>query len=263
MTTRYLRLLRYEFKNIVRDQMTMVMLVYPLLILMIGSYVLPELLSRFGEGDAGQYVASLVVILILGSLAPFIGGAMFGFLMLDHRDENTLDSLRVTPMSLKGYLGFKATYTYLLAVLASFVVLYGVRVLSGDRYTVMGMNVLSGFTFVNVFLYALVAGFLAPIFGLLLASLGKNKIEGFAYMKTLGILAILPALVAWEAMQDARQYLLGFMPTFWPLKGLMVDANLLQNDANLPFGLYLLIGLMYSLLLGFFLTRLFYKKIQQ
>lgn len=263
MSARYLRLLRYEFKNIVRDHMTMVMLVYPLLILVIGSYVLPALLDQFGEGDAGQYIASLVVVLVLGSLAPFIGGAMLGFLMLDHRDENTLDSLRVTPMSLKGYLGFKMTYSYLLSVLAGVVVLYGLKVLSGDRYTVMGMNVLDGFTFMNVFFYALVAGFFAPIFGLLLSSLGKNKIEGFAYMKTLGIFAILPALVAWEAMQDGRQYLLGIIPTFWPLKGLMVDANLLVNDANLPFSVYLIIGFIYSLVLLVVFTRLFYQKIQQ
>ncbi len=263
MSHRYLRLLKYEFKHITRDHMTIVFLVYPLLILLLGSYVLPLILEEFGGGQPGQYVASLVVILILGSLAPFIGGAMFGFLMLDHQDENTLDSLRVTPMSLKGYLGFKAIYTYLLAVLSGVVVLYGVKVLSGDGYTVMGMNVLDGFTFTNVFLYAVVAGLLAPIFGFLLASLGKNKIEGFAYMKTLGIFAILPAMLAWEVMQDARQYFLGFMPTFWPLKALMMDAGLLENDANLPFALYLIIGLLYGLGLLFFLSRLFYKKVQQ
>ena len=263
MNHRYLRLLTYEFKHILRDQMTVVMLVYPVMILLFGSYVLPLIIEQFASNDAGAYAASLVVVVILGSIAPFIAGAMLGFLLLDHRDEHTLDALRVTPMSLKGYLGFKVTYTYLLAALSGVLVLFGITLLAGDRYTIMGQNVLDGFTFLNVLMYALVAGLFAPIFGLLISALGKNKIEGFAYMKTLGIFALLPALITLEALQDGRQYLLGVIPSFWPLRGLMMDAGLMQGSADLPFILYLLIGLVYSLALLYGMGRLFFKKIEQ
>lgn len=260
---RYFRLLKFEFRHIVRDSMTQIMLVYPIMIMLVGAYLLPFILNEFGDADAGQYTASVVIVLVLGSLAPFIGGAMFGFLLLDHRDENTLISIQVTPTSLSGYLGFKATYIYLLSVLSSVIVLTGVKGLSGDGYTVMGLNVWDGFTFLSILGYALVAAWLAPIFGLLLASLGKNKIEGFAYMKTLGVFALLPVLVVLEPLQDARQYLLGIMPSFWPLKGLMVDAGLLANRANLSFGVYLLIGLLWSLAVFVFFLRLFYHKVQE
>jgi fluoroquinolone transport system permease protein len=243
--------------------MTQIMLVYPVMIMLVGAYLLPFILNEFGDADAGQYLASVVIVLVLGSLAPFIGGAMFGFLLLDHRDENTLISLRVTPTSLGGYLGFKATYIYLLSVASSLMVLSGVKWLSGDGYTVMGRNVWDGFSFLGILGYAVVAAWLAPIFGLLLASLGKNKIEGFAYMKSLGIFALLPVLVVLEPLQDARQYLLGIMPSFWPLKGLMVDAGLLENSANLSYALYLFIGLVWSVLLCALFIKLFYQKVQE
>lgn len=259
--THLISLMRYEMKNITRDKMTLTMLVYPIIMVGFGAYLIPLILDQFnlGENLAG---AVLIIMIVLASLAPMLAGAMLGFLLLDHKDENTLISLRVTPVSLLDYLRFKSVYTVLLSLVSSLLIVLGVRYLSGDAYTVMGFNPWAEISLFNAFLFSAVSALFAPTFGLLIATLGANKIEGFAYLKTLGILILIPALVTLEALQGAAQYFLGIVPTFWPVKGLLEGASILPNDANLPAILYSLFGLVYLGALLAVLTRQFIRSIQ-
>lgn len=259
--THLMTLMRYEIKNITRDKMTLTMLVYPIIMVGFGAYLIPLILNQFdtGENLAG---ASLIIMIVLASLAPMLAGAMLGFLLLDHKDENTLISLRVTPVSLLDYLRFKSLYTVLLSFLSSLLIVLGVRFLSGDAYTVMGFNPWTEITVGGALIFSAVSALFAPTFGLMIATLGANKIEGFAYIKTLGILILIPALVTLEAMQGAAQYFLGVVPTFWPVKGLLEGASILPNEANLPAVLYSLLGLLYLGGLLALLTRQFIRSIQ-
>lgn len=259
---RYLNLLKFELKNILQDSMTVVLLIYPLLIIGIGSFVLPVLLDRYGGDTPGTRTAGLVMIVIFATIAPFITAALLGFGLLDNRDENTLDTIRVTPLSLKGYILFKSVYAYILSVNASFFAIMGTKWLSGDGYTIMGINLFAKFSVGVVFIYALVGGLFTPVFGLFLAAVAKNKIEGFAYMKTAGMIVIVPALIVLEAMQDIRQYLLGIIPIFWPVKGLMKMTELIENPADLPAWLYPVLGTLYMTVLIGLCYRFFEKKIQ-
>ncbi len=259
---KYGEMFLYEMKNIVRDSMTMILIVYPLIIVIIGAYILPLVLEQFGDGGPTTSVASLVIMLVFASLAPFITGALLGFNILDHRDENTLNTIRVTPLSLKGYMRFKSVYAYGLSVMASFLTVYGVKVLSGDRYAVNGFNVFDQLDVGMVAIYALVAGLFAPLFGIFLGAVGKNKIEGFAYMKSFGIFAVMPGLLGLSAFQDWKQYLLGVIPTFWPVKGLMVHASLLNNTSDLPVWGYHSIGVVLMVTLTIISYRYFEAKVQ-
>jgi len=259
---KYGRLLLYEFKNILREKMTLVLLIYPVFIIVLGSFVLPVLIENYGTEPAGQSFAAMVLIVVFASLAPFVTSALLGFSLLDHKDENTFDTLRVTPLSLKGYIIFKSAYAYLLSVNASFWVLFGVKHLSGDGYVFGGIDPWASFGVSNMLVYAFVSGFFTPAFALFLAAMSKNKIEGFAYMKTAGILALLPALTVLENLQDFKQYFLGVFPIFWPVKGMMVDVELLEHSHNLPVWLYMLIGVLYPLVLSIFAFEFFEKRLQ-
>ncbi len=259
---KYLKLLLYEFKNILRDKMSLIMLLYPLLMIGIGAYVIPNLIDTYGgDHGTGQETAVLVIIIIFSSIAPFVTAAMLGFNLLDHKDENTLDTIRVTPLSLKGYVFFKTVYAYLLSVNASFFTLFGVKHLSGDGYTIHGQNLWDRFTAGSIFIYAAIAALFTPVFALFLARIAKNKIEGFAYMKLAGMFMILPAILVLDVMQDARQYLMGVIPVFWPVKGLMVDAGFLTHNHNLPYIVYMIVGVVYALFLIFITYRGFEKSL--
>lgn len=259
----FLALGRYEFKNIRRDKMTGLMAVYPIFITLIGAYVIPSLFNLFDGNEAAFLTTSLVIAIIMASLAPMLGGAMLGFLLLDHKDEKTLDSLRVTPLSLRNYLIFKSVYTYILSASASALVIFGIRILSGESYTFMGQNAFRDLPVSGILFYALVGGLFGPLFGLLMASLAKNKIEGTAYMESLGVLLLVPVLVMIEAFQDIKQYMLGIIPGFWPVKGLLESASILENEANLPAFMYFIIGSIYMLIMIGLLTYLFQKNISE
>ena len=260
--TKYLRLLQYELKNILRDSMTKILLVYPILIIVIGSFILPRLLDQFGGETSGTRVAALIMIILFASIAPFLTAALLGFNLLDNRDDNSLDTIRVTPISLKGYIIFKSIYAYVLSVNASFFVIFGTKHLSGDGYTIMGQNLFDEFTAGYIFVYALVAGLFTPVFALLLAAFSKNKIEGFAFMKSAGMIIVLPALLVIERMQDVKQYILGIVPIFWPVKGLLTSANLFEHSSNLPVWLYMLVGTLYMTILIRLFYRIFETRIQ-
>ena len=64
----------------------------------------------------------------------------------------------------------------------------------------------------------------------------KNKIEGFAVVKGLGLFAIIP--IASLFVTDWREYFIGLIPQFWPAKA--ISANF--NELNLEWWVYLLIG---------------------
>jgi fluoroquinolone transport system permease protein len=259
---KYMDMLRYEFKNIIRDRMTLLLLVYPVLIILIGAYLIPTLLDNYASGGGAQTMGITIIIIVFSSIAPFITAAMLGFNLLDHKDENTLNTIRVTPLSLKGYIIFKGFYGYALSVFASFFSLFGVKHLSGDGYTLGGVNLWNSFTWSDMLIYALVAALLTPMFALALGALAKNKIEGFAYMKTSGLFIIAPALSVLTSMQDYKQYILGIVPIFWPVKGLLVSKNILSNPSNLPVILYYLIGILYMSTLTVILYKWFDKKTQ-
>ena len=256
----YKRLFSYEIKNIFRDNMTATMVVYPLVMTLFGAYLIPLIIDQFDVGP-GVFTASIIILIVLASLAPMLAGSMLGFLLLDHKDENTLDSLRVTPVSLTHYLTFKSIYTYGLSVLSSLVILYGVKYLSGDGYTYLGSNVWQSITPLSIVTFSVVSALFAPVFGLLIATLGNNKIEGFAYLKSLGILILVPALVTLDVLQDIRQYALGIVPTFWPVKGLLESASLTDNAANLSSAWYSVIGTVYLIGLCVLFIRLFIRRI--
>ena len=255
-------MLKYEFKNIVRDKMTLLLLVYPLLIILAGAYLIPALLENYASGEGTQTTGITVIIIVLASIAPFITAAMLGFNLLDHRDENTLNTIRVTPLSLKGYIVFKGVYGYTLSVFASFFSLFGVKHLSGEGYTLGGVNLWDSFVWSDMLVFALVASLFTPLFALALGALAKNKIEGFAYMKSSGLFIMAPVLAVLSSMQDYKQYILGIVPIFWPVKGLLVSADLLSHESNLPPILYYIIGILYMSGLTIVLYKWFEKKTQ-
>ncbi len=258
---KYIKLLRFELKNIIREPMTMIMLLYPLLMIGIGAFVIPTLIGNYADSQPNQELVSLVVIVVFSNIAPFVTAAMLGFNLLDHKDENTLDTIRVTPLSLRGYVTFKAFYAYLISVNASFWSLQGTKLLSGDNYTFGGVNLWELFELHHILIYALVAGLFTPVFGLILSAFARNKIEGFAFMKISGIIALLPVLIVLEGMQDFKQYFLGVFPTFWSTKGLMVSSDLLSHQHNISVVLYMIIGIGYSLTLTILSYHIFENRL--
>ena len=69
-----------------------------------------------------------------------------------------------------------------------------------------------------------------------------------------------PLLTIIPALADAKQYILGILPNFWAIKGMLNLALNSTHASNLNFYLYLLIGSIYSIIISILSLKVFIKK---
>jgi fluoroquinolone transport system permease protein len=235
-----------DAKSIGRDALLRWIILLPLLIALLARWFLPAILQRIESLLAldllAYYPPLMAYVLLL--LVPNLIGFVTGFLLLDQRDDRTLVALQVTPLSLNGYLAYRLTMPVLLSLFLTLLVLP----LSG----------LVSLSFPLLFLVALSAAPMAPIFALALAALSQNKVQGFALMKVSGIV-LLPPLAAYF-IQSNWHLLLGLVPTYWPAQSLWAAQRwMVAPNAATSFWLYLTAALLYQLLITLLLARQFNK----
>lgn len=260
---KYIRLFRFEFKGILRDPITLLLLAFPALLLGLSCFVLPRVLRALPPMEVltAQGV-TLLMIMTVASFGGIMAGAMATFMLLDHKDEHTLHTIAATPIGLPGYLMFKMSYVYIAAAVSVFLVLAGTKLLASDAYTLAGARLLDRLGIIGIIAFSLVSALTAPALALLLGAMSKNKVEGFAWIKGSGILAFIPLLLLLPAFSGAKQYILSILPNFWASKALAIQLMAENNPDNLSAALYLLIGAGYSMLAIVFAWRLFIKKQQ-
>ena len=155
--------------------------------------------------------------------APGMVGMVIGFLFLDERDARTLTALRTTPMSMH-QPGYRIALPLLLGTTSTLI-----------GYPLTGLTPLSLSSLLPI---AIVASVSAPILALVLAIAAPNKVAGFAVVKVLNSVNLLP-VVAYFAPRPL-QFVAGIFPPYWPMRALWSAA------VDEPFGAYLVIGAIVS-----------------
>jgi fluoroquinolone transport system permease protein len=236
-----LTLSKFELKNLLRDKMTAVMIIYPLVLGGIGKYLID---NNIVEGQALGITAMFMAI-----IAGFAYGAMAGFSLLDDRDDQVFASIQISQMSLSYYIWFKVAFAYFFAVISSFFIIWftgAIPVSTGD-----------------MLLISLLAALQTPITAFLINAFANNKVEGFITMKATGFLLLFPA--AGFFFLDALEWLFAIAPGHWPAKAVQyailrpqIDAGLISM--NLSFYQYILLGILYNMLLVLAAYKIFKRK---
>jgi fluoroquinolone transport system permease protein len=171
--------------------------------------------------------------------APGIVGMVIGFLLLDERDARTLSALRVTPISMRQYLAYRIVLPLVL----------------GTASTVLGYPLIgiASIPFTSLLTIAAVAGVSAPLLTLVLASAAPNKVAGFAVVKVLNGVNLLP--IAAFFLPPPLQYIAGIIPTYWPMRALWSAA------AGEGYLVHLGVGAMTSALAVVLAARLFDRRL--
>jgi len=263
---KYLNLLKYEMKTLIKDPLNRFMIFYPFLMLFIIGYVLPAVVQKTTSGadTAGAIYTLLIGFVMALAIGGYVMGAMLGFSLLENKDEKTILSIAVTPITVRGYATFKITYTYIFAIVSNMIILGGAKLFASDKYVIdMGVGVIRLFDNISVlqiFLFALVNSLLVPAIALVFGAFAKNKVEGFAFTKGGGMLVMTPLLAIIPALTDVKQYILGILPNFWAVKGMLNVALGSTEPSNLSFALYMIIGAAYSIIVSIICLRFFLKK---
>ena len=258
-------LFKYELKTIVKEPMNLFMLIYPFMMVGIVAFLLPAIIrSASLEGTPAATTILLIAFVMAINIGGYIMGALLGFSILENKDNKTILSISVTPLRLEGYVKFKLVYTYIFGILCNLIMLGGMKIFASDAYVIVyesvTVNLMDNLTWGHILLLSLVNSLLVIFVALVLGGFAKNKIEGFAYIKGGAILIMTPMLVLLGAFQDAKQYILGFLPNFWHTKAIFNVATSSDATSNLPFIVYLLIGSALMFTLGAWMYKIFLKQ---
>ncbi len=263
---KYWQIFRYELKTLLRDPLNLFMLIYPLVMLGFVGWLIPSILVRSGlDREAPEYALSLLLLFILIlSIGGFISGVILGFSLLENKDEQTIKAIAVSPITVKGYTLFKTTYAFIFGVLGNFVMLFGMKYFFGETFSFAYGELSFGLTSIDnlsIVLFSIVSSLITPTAGALMAALAKNKIEGFALMKSGGIVFMVPLLILLDAFGDWKQFILGISPNFWAVKGFYNLALHTQGPNDLTFGWYLVIGTVYMIIIASFALNFFIRRV--
>jgi fluoroquinolone transport system permease protein len=241
LTNVFRKLSGNDARLILRDSFILTMIGYILVIAVMMRYAVPwlsELVFTEYQFDLLPYYPLIASYLTL-ALSPQISGYVFGFLLLDERDDQTLKALLVTPLPLLSFILYRLASASLLAFCLVIANLWIVNLMT--------------FTVLEIFLVAVGAGLFAPVIMIFLGTVAANKVEGFALMKILGVISLVP-IAAWF-LPMPWQLLAGIYPPYWVSKAMWIIAE----GGSLWF-VPLLVGVVWTLsVVGLFVRR--FKKV--
>ncbi len=217
------------------------MLFYPLLFGIVGRYILPAIAETSGFSiDAN---ADFIVV-ALTMMTPLVFGAVVGFSILEDRDDHIINSIRVTPLSFNQFMSFRMAIVFCFSFITCIYVMW--------------FSDIGNLSWGNILLIAFLASFSAPLTSLIINVLSHNKIEGFAIMKLLGMLLILPIISLF--FNDAKELFFAVIPTFWPAK--MVSSVIRGGEHMfISYYLYFAIGLAYVIIMNAYSYVRFVRKV--
>lgn len=209
-----------DARRIWRDELFMWLVAVPLAMTAALRYAVPELASWLSQShrfDLTHYYP-LFTGYFLVTMMPLVFGFVFGFMLLDERDDTTLQALAVTPLPPRAYLGYRAMLPAVASVCFTTILVP-----------------LSGISSVSLWASACLGIASAPLASLitfLLPGIARNKVQGFALAKFITVLFMIPLLSYF--ITSPWHLIFGIIPSFWPIDALFTLTQglptLVSND---------------------------------
>lgn len=189
-------LLAKDARGIARDGLLAPLGFYPLLI---------ALAVRLATGWIPVESMQIYLAPVAVTVAPTIVAMLFGFALIEEREQQTWLLLRVVPLrqtTLLGYLvATTSGFSFVIALLSAWI--YGLAIVHWASF--IALVAISSLT--------------APLLAFTVGAIAENKIEGFAAGKILSLVPMLSALVF--VITPAWQRLLFWNPFYWLYVGIV------------------------------------------
>lgn len=233
---------RNDIRGTYRDPLLVMLVVAPVLwasgVAVLTPMVTDLLAQRYDFDLVPYYPLVLTAFLLLTSI--IIAGGLAAFLVLDEIDAGTLSALRVTPVPLSTFFGYRA------ATVMAVTTVYVIATMSFSGILEPGL-------IPALIPIGMVAGLAAVVTLLLIVAVASNKIQGIAMVRVLGMLiAGLPCL-PWF-IDSGWNLAFGVLPPYWAAKAFWVAS---EHGTWWP---YLLGGVAYNLAIAWPLFRRFVAK---
>lgn len=211
---------RNDVKLIRRDRFLMFMFMFVLYVAVALRFGLPWLNDYLLEKNVlneTTFITSLTEIypMLVAYMAIFLGGTLvgtiFGFMLLDEKDDNTITAMLITPVTMNQYLLYRVGMP---AILAYVVIVFQVLFINQAMIPLW-----------QLLLIATGGALTAPITSLFFATFAENKVQGFALSKFTGV-AGWTIMIGWFVAVP-MQLLIGIFPPFWISKAywMILEGN--------------------------------------
>lgn len=182
----------------------------------------------------------VIIALLVFFQGTVIAGTIFGFMLLDEKDDHTITAILVTPVPFKQFLLYRTGMPIVLAFITVLILLFTIN----QALPSLWQSVL----------IAAGASLNAPIVALFYAIAAENKVQGFAMAKFVGV-AGWTILFGWF-VAEPWQWLFGLFPPFFISK-----AYWMALDGHGLWWIALLLGLILQGGLILWLMRLFNRVV--
>ncbi len=171
-----------EAKNILREPLLTLMFFIPLILLFLHQFLIPIISRNITNYFSIDFVHYEKYILILFLIVPTMTvGMLMGFVLVEEKDQEVLEFIKISPFGLKRFLWEKSLITFCLTI-GSLVILF-------TLFLELEINLIM-FILIVFFL-----GIESVIFTILIGYRSKNKVEAMAYGKIMSVIFILPMLI--------------------------------------------------------------------
>jgi len=197
-----LGLLPADLARLARDELLAWMPAVPVIMALAVRLGASPVLAALGlRAELAQEWSARIDVTAFGIVVPVLIGTVVGFMLLGEKEDRVWDALAVTPVSLRGYLAWRAAGASLVAVGACAMCL-----------RIGGLNDLG---IARVCGVALAAAPLAGATALGLACWTTDTVQGFAAVKLSLVVLILPAVLPGAGIGG---WLLAVVPSWWPAR---------------------------------------------
>ncbi|MCJ8325049.1 MAG: hypothetical protein HRU29_09160 [Rhizobiales bacterium] len=240
---------RNDRKLIFRDKFLVFMTIISIIIAIIMRYLLPwadaALIEKGLMPSASiPYALHDLYPMLVSFTALYnggiISGMVAGFLLLDEKDEGTLQALIVTPVPLHYYTIYRFGLASIFSAVVMFIMVYIINILLLPAWQLV--------------LLCISASQVSTIVALFLVLTAQNKVQGFAMGKFTSI-AGFTIMIGWF-VPDTWQWLLGIFPPF-----LVHKAYWLALEGNNLWWLALAIGTLAQIIAIYFMAKKFNKLV--
>lgn len=194
-----------EWRSIRRDSMLRGMLVLLFVLALLSRWLVPWVSQQFDLDLAPHYPLIMGGLIVF--LAPVLVGFIVGMVLLDERDEGTLQAISVTPLPMSRYLAWKLT----------------MPVVATTLLTILLFPIVGIMSFQWDYLPAVIVGAMwAPLLALMMSCFARNKLQGFVLMRISNVLLVIP-MIAW--FFPRFELICALFPAYWPMKGIWFAAD--------------------------------------
>jgi len=202
-------------------------------------FIFPLIAPMILEGwtvDIAPYYSMTGIFFMM--LIPMMMGMVYGFILLDERDQGVITAISVTPAGKSGYLKLRLGLPTLLSL--GFVILFQV---------LLGLN--EALKLLQIVSISVVIASQALLLLLFLGAFADNKVMGMAISKGFGLILLGPALDF--ILPGSLKWIGAYSPLFW------ASRSFLSTDAKM-FWLYFVISLIIHGMLIWGLLRKFSNR---